>query len=1229
MLLYSRKKVRYRRDGYCWKKRKDGKTTREDHMKLKVQGTECIYGCYVHSAILPTFHRRCYWLLQNPDIVLVHYLNVPYPADDNKLAVMTPSLALWADKKEWSKEELISQLRPMFYSEDDPNLNNELEISTAETVEAIVGQLMEKQRHIRAAAALECGCPDSTCSDGKSCTQPIRRITPAKQSHSKNQSSSDSNQVSSTTGSTGLLMPTASTRQQHVFQQPSSVQTSTNSSSPLVVSLSQLQGSNGSVLILNSGGSQRPVKGNASNRINHTYQRSRHPLERRSQSSHNITVKQEVMETDTSCQHSSGGSGTGGSTKSSLSQAAHHSSFDLVKAEKSYEKHHQQQSETSAAKTTKAAKSASETFSYGGSGGMSLDLTQEDIQKYIPSAGGGKDEGLINPMEFIDVAISPLSSDDVFVNLDAFDMLSDFPDFDCLESSVGNTASGSQAVTGGHSGEESFTQSTESTQTSTQSETSGAVHRKNPPTERMDMSPRHESLVNITDYSPEWSYTQGGIKVLVTGPWYSNTAMYLVLFDSEPVATNLVQSGVLRCFCPAHEEGVVNIQVTCDGYVISNSVMFEYKRQPSTDTESLSDTQAVGNENLLKFSLASRLEAVDEKLNIKEEVHDPEYGKHVTLFRQNNFEDKLVVYCQSLSQRSWKSGEEVLDQSWCSSHRDMTLLHLSAYLGYSRLVCALLHWKAENSSNLLEVEVDALRQDREGFTPLMWACHKGHRDTALLLYQWNHTALSILNSAAQSPVDCARVKGYVEIADEIERLENIRKQNTGAAPSSLFVKVNPKPEDESLFLHPSNVSTAIAKTLPESPKYKILSVELHLKIPTSCGVVSASGEVANSPASPAPPSTPQQAKLMKRASVDSGIHLSHSTADPRFDRSMSLPVSSPQSDNTRLSPLSRRMDFTLCDVVPLPSSPHMQEDSVDLISEDAGANGDQDARVLTLAEQIIAAIPDRIKNESEDDPMECLSIESPLLLDEPAPSSSSSCFDNSEFNFELSDHNYRYYDVATPSSSLSPASSCLPSPSPSFPNMASPSSPPPTTADFCEFFHASVSTSGFFEKEFSNLTLSDREQRELYEAAKIIQKAYRWYKGRKKLEEQEKERAAAILIQNYYRRYKQYAYYKQRTKAALVIQNGYRSYCEHKRFKKNQEAALRIQNCYRNYREQGCKAPPNETCTGLKRTFSQKRQHQAARKIQQFMRQSKNKLQRERATVAQDEENERQEECRS
>lgn len=130
-----------------------------------------------------------------------------------------------------------------------------------------------------------------------------------------------------------------------------------------------------------------------------------------------------------------------------------------------------------------------------------------------------------------------------------------------------------------------------------------------------------------------------------------------------------------------------------------------------------------------------------------------------------------------------------------------------------------------------------------------------------------------------------------------------------------------------------------------------------------------------------------------------------------------------------------------------------------------------------------------------------------------------------EFNFEFSDYGYRYHDAGTPCSSLSPASSGpLQSPAsysiPPDPPMGSPS-PPPTTQDFTEFFQASSTTPKPFEADFSNLTLTDREQRELYEAAKCIQKAYRSYKGRKKMEEQDKERTAAIVIQNYYRRYKQ------------------------------------------------------------------------------------------------------------
>lgn len=288
-----------------------------------------------------------------------------------------------------------------------------------------------------------------------------------------------------------------------------------------------------------------------------------------------------------------------------------------------------------------------------------------------------------------------------------------------------------------------------------------------------------------------------------------------------------------------------------------------------------------------------------------------------------------------------------------------------------------------------------------------------------------------------------------------------------------------------------------------------------------------------------------------------------------------------------------------------------------------GAHVPADSRVLTLAEQIIAALPERIKAAprvlDEDDSMEAEGLF--LLLSSPeggAPHSPMCPVDDppppllsDDFSFEFSDHNYRYCEAGTPSSSLSPASSsCLQSPG-SF-TLESPS-PPPTTADFCEFFKASGK---IMERDFSNLTLSDKEQRELYEAAKIIQKAYRSYKGRKRQEEQEKERAAAVLIQSYYRRYKQYMYYKQMTKVAVESFHGW---CEqHKRFKKSPdgEAGSPGQGFFH---RGGCYASDDRrassslssregtpTTSAFRRTYSQRRQHQAAGKIQQFMRQSKN-----------------------
>lgn len=61
---------------------------------------------------------------------------------------------------------------------------------------------------------------------------------------------------------------------------------------------------------------------------------------------------------------------------------------------------------------------------------------------------------------------------------------------------------------------------------------------------------------------------------------------------------------------------------------------------------------------------------------------------------------------------------------------------------------------------------------------------------------------------------------------------------------------------------------------------------------------------------------------------------------------------------------------------------------------------------------------------------------------------------------------------------------------------------PPSTAEFSQYFHAGSSSSAYFrnaiETGFAQLTLTDDEQRELYEAALVIQNAYRRYIQRKK-----------------------------------------------------------------------------------------------------------------------------------
>ncbi|EEC82474.1 hypothetical protein OsI_26919 [Oryza sativa Indica Group] len=79
LFLFDRKILRYfRKDGHNWRKKKDGKTVKEAHEKLKVGSVDVLHCYYAHGEENENFQRRTYGLLEEGfmNIVLVHYLEV-------------------------------------------------------------------------------------------------------------------------------------------------------------------------------------------------------------------------------------------------------------------------------------------------------------------------------------------------------------------------------------------------------------------------------------------------------------------------------------------------------------------------------------------------------------------------------------------------------------------------------------------------------------------------------------------------------------------------------------------------------------------------------------------------------------------------------------------------------------------------------------------------------------------------------------------------------------------------------------------------------------------------------------------------------------------------------------------------------------------------------------------------------------------------------------------------
>ncbi|XP_026637954.1 calmodulin-binding transcription activator 1 isoform X7 [Microtus ochrogaster] len=1437
MILYNRKKVKYRKDGYCWKKRKDGKTTREDHMKLKVQGVECLYGCYVHSSIIPTFHRRCYWLLQNPDIVLVHYLNVPAIEDCGKPC--GPILcSINTDKKEWAKwtkEELIGQLKPMFHGIKWTCSNGNS--SSGFSVEQLVQQILDSHQTKPQPRTHNCLCTGSLgagssvhhkCnsakhriispkvepraggygghsevqhndvsegkhepSHGRSTSREKRNGKVAKPAllHQNSTEVSSTNQVEvpDTTQSSPVSISSGLNSDPDMVDSPVVTGVSSMAVASVMGGLSQSatvfmsevtneavytmsptagpnhhllspDASQGLVLAVSSDGHKFafPTTG-SSDSLSMLPTNVSEELVLSTTLDGGRKIPETTMNFDPDCflnNPKQGQTYGGGGLKAEMvSTNIRHSppsergfgfTSVLTKEIKTEDTSFEQQMAKEAAYSSSAAAAAASsslTLTAGSSllpsgGGLSPSTTLEQMdfsaidsnKDYTSSFSQTGHSPHIHqtpsPSFFLQDASKPLpleqnahsslsDSGNTFVmptvkteassqtsscsghvetrieSTSSLHLMQFQANFQAMTAEGEVTMETSQAAEGGEVLLKSGELQACGSEHYLQPETNGVIRSAGGVpilpsnvvqglypvaqpslgnTSNMELSLDHfdisfsnqfSDLINdfisveggsgtiyghqlvsgdsaalsqsedgarapftqaemcipccspqqgslqlssaeggagamaymhvaevvsaasaqgtlgmlqqsgrvfmVTDYSPEWSYPEGGVKVLITGPWQEASNNYSCLFDQISVPASLIQPGVLRCYCPAHDTGLVTLQVAFNNQIISNSVVFEYKARALPTLPSSQHDWLSLDDNQFRMSILERLEQMERRMA---EMTGSQQHKQTSSGGGSGggsgsgtgggqaqcasgtgtlgscFESRVVVVCEKMMSRAcWAKSKHLIHSK---TFRGMTLLHLAAAQGYATLIQTLIKWRTKHADSIdLELEVDPLNVDHFSCTPLMWACALGHLEAAVVLYKWDRRAISIPDSLGRLPLGIARSRGHVKLAECLEHLQRDEQAQLGQTP-----RIHCAPSEE-----PSTDSWMAqwhreAMSSPEIPK--------GVTVIASTNPVQVTGN-------------PKGTSVVKDAAP--------SQVRPREPMSV-LMMANREVVNTEMGAYRDSAESEEC---PQPMD-------------------DIQVNMMTLAEHIIEATPDRIKQENFV-PMESSALE----RTDPATISSTmswlaSYLADADRLPSAAHIRSAYTEPLTPSSnaSLSPASSPVSEVAFEKPSL-------PSAADWSEFL--SASTSEKVENELAQLTLSDHEQRELYEAARLVQTAFRKYKGRPLREQQE---VAAAVIQRCYRKYKQYALYKKMTQAAILIQSKFRSYYEQKRFQQSRRAAVLIQNFYRSYKKCGRRRPARRTAVivqqKLRSSLLTKKQDQAARKIMRFLRRCRHRV---------------------
>ena len=400
--------------------------------------------------------------------------------------------------------------------------------------------------------------------------------------------------------------------------------------------------------------------------------------------------------------------------------------------------------------------------------------------------------------------------------------------------------------------------------------TTGADDFSTPPLNPSKLISKNQCGGTITEYCPNWSFSEGGCKVLLTGPFCSGQR-YKCIFGDEGVDGIVIAEGVLKCVTPASKNGCVPLYVVDqDEQPVTNAVEFEFKETlPSAST-----WLKIADEKIFKIKLLKSLEklelfvkALNEGGCLKSCTNDTKgYGEsnfilpHYETLLQNmtSFEEVTVNFCENLlcclrehvellysqviesqpnepdrfdtpvsalpySQTSGKNAFAqmginlaIMQKAFKEPQTSLTLLHYACGLGYSRIVAVVASWisrikdsyddsvafltsnfygpagcsEKNNESlgamktmqmkkgvyELLKRCIDIVCTDKCMCTPLMWACANDRLNAVQVLLAYDEDdlpSLQIRDQWARLPLDVAYDNGHFELVNAIQDQLNI------------------------------------------------------------------------------------------------------------------------------------------------------------------------------------------------------------------------------------------------------------------------------------------------------------------------------------------------------------------------------------------------------------------------------------------------------------------------